>query len=93
MERSIFPAESVYGQLKNDFVLVAQYTDHQTDPVPALNLEKYAGTGFAVPLYVVTDSKGVEIARLTPPSNISTLTTGEFADFLRDAKRKYAERG
>ncbi|MBK9975897.1 MAG: hypothetical protein IPP14_14085 [Planctomycetes bacterium] len=93
MERSIFPEAAVYDQLKEDFVLVSQYTDHQTDPVPAENLVHYAGDGIAVPLYIVVDSKGKEIARLTPPTNIASLSTSEFADFLREAKQKYASGG
>lgn len=91
MERDIFPRDQVFNQFKDDFVLVAQYTDDPDDPVPAQNLHKYTGGGsFAVPLYIVTDSKGRELARLVPPTNISSLSGSQFASFLQDAKQKYA---
>lgn len=91
MERSIIPEASVFNQLKDDFVLTSQYTDHQTDAAPALLLQKYSPEEFAVPLYIVVDNKGNEIARLTPPTNITSLTAADFAKFLEDAKRKYAQ--
>ncbi len=91
MERSIIPVDTVFNQLRDDFVLTAQYTDHQTDPTAALLLQKYSPEEFAVPLYIVVDNKGNEIARLTPPTNITSLTSADFAKFLEEAKRKYAQ--
>jgi hypothetical protein len=93
VERDIFPRDAVYNQLRDDFVLVHQYTDHQEDPVPAKNLEKYAGGGVAVPLYFVVDSNGDTIARLDPPANIATLSAEEFATWLKEAKQKFATGG
>lgn len=93
MERDIFPSDEVFKQLEKDFVLVAQYTDDPNDVVPGQNLLKYAGDAVAVPLYIVTDSKGKELARLTPPTNIASLSAGEFADFLTRAKQKFAAGG
>ncbi|MBE7492892.1 MAG: hypothetical protein HS108_14215 [Planctomycetes bacterium] len=93
MERDIFPADEVYSQLEKEFVLVAQYTDDPNNALPAQNLIRYAGDGVAVPLYIVTDTKGKEIARLTPPTNIARLSTREFADFLRGARQKFAAGG
>lgn len=93
MERDIFPKDEVYSQLKEDFVLVAQYTDDPKDPVPAQKLSEYTGGGsFAVPLYIVADHNGKEIARFVPPTNIASLSSKEFAEFLRNAKQKYASR-
>lgn len=91
MERDIFPREEVYRQFENDFVLLAQYTDDQNDPRAQENLQAYTKDGgYAVPLYIVTDSEGREIARLTPPGNIATLSAAAFASFLESAKAKYA---
>lgn len=89
MERSIFVDKRVYSSFEKDFVLVAQYTDDQSNPKPAEVLKRYAGEGVAVPLYMVLDSDGNEIARLTPPNNIATLTTEEFIQFLEEGKTKY----
>lgn len=54
-----------------------------------------AGDGTAqmrVPLYIVADHNGKEIARFVPPTNIASLSSKEFAEFLRNAKQKYASR-
>ena len=94
MERGIFPHEDVFRQLRDDFVLVAQYTDDKNDPQASLNLQAYTKDGgYAVPLYIVSDSSGEEIARLTPPGNIASLSTATFAAFLESAKAKYATGG
>jgi hypothetical protein len=94
VERDIFPRDIVFNQLKEDFVLVEQFTDDKSDPVPAQNLREYTKDGgYAVPLYIVTDSQGRELDRLTPPGNIANLSAREFADFLERAKAKFATGG
>jgi hypothetical protein len=87
----VIPDDQVFNQLKDDFVLVAQYTDDQKDATPARNLQKYTqGQGIVVPLWIVTDANGKEIDRLVPETNINNLTPEKFASFLREAKQKYA---
>ncbi len=82
--------DDVYNQLKNDFVLIAQYTDDQNDTKPGKNLHRLTdGKTSMVPLYMVLDVNGKEIARLEPPNNIASLTVEEFAKFMRDAKAKF----
>lgn len=91
MERDIFTKEAVYSRLEKDFILVSQYTDRTDNRVPAENLLRYTqGSSFAVPLYIVTDTKGVEIARLVPPTNIASLSADQFVAFLDGAKAKFA---
>ncbi|MCF6274309.1 MAG: hypothetical protein L3J05_00910 [Robiginitomaculum sp.] len=88
MERNIFPKNEVFSKF-GDFVLVQQFTDDSDDSRPAKNLVKYSGKGVAVPLYMVLDKNGKEIARLTPPTAITSLTGQEFAAFMASARQKY----
>jgi hypothetical protein len=82
-------SDPVWSRLQNDFVLVSQYTDDQDNPVPRENLDKYAPDVITVPLYLVVDSDGKELARLMPPTNIANLTAEEFAAFLDKGKAAF----
>ncbi len=83
-------SDEIFNMLKNDFELIAQYTDDQKDSKPSNNLKRLTdGKTSAVPLYMVLDTNGKEIARLIPPNNIASLSVEEFATFMRDAKAKF----
>lgn len=90
MERDIFPRDEVFSRLKDQFVLVSQYTDDQNDPAPALNLVKYSGAMVQVPKYFVLAPDGSVLGKLDPPTNIANLSAEEFARFLDDAKAKFS---
>ncbi len=93
MERDIFPREEVFTRLRDEFVLVAQYTDDQNNSAPADNLIRYAGDVVQVPVYFVLDSSGAVLGRLDPPTNIANLSAEEFASFLDRAKAKFQAGG
>ncbi|MHC4840391.1 MAG: hypothetical protein ACYTDT_05435 [Planctomycetota bacterium] len=87
------PRDEVFKQLESDFVLVAQYTDDQQDQKPKENLTRLTeGKVFAVPLYMVLDADGVEIARFVPPNNIAAMSAEDFAKFMSDAKAEFEDK-
>jgi hypothetical protein len=77
------PDPAIYESLKNDFVLIAQYTDSQDDPKPAQVFQRYLPEGGSVPVYMILDSDGKELGRLTWPADRPNMTIEEFSEFMR----------
>lgn len=82
------PDPEIFESLKNDFVLIAQYTDSQDDPKPAQVFNRYRPDGGSVPVYLILDSNGKELASLGWPSNRPNMTKEEFRQFMKDGLAK-----
>jgi hypothetical protein len=77
------PDPGIYESLRDDFVLIAQYTDSQDDPKPAEVFGRYLPEGGSIPVYLILDSNGKELGRLGWPANRPNMTKEEFAEFMR----------
>lgn len=82
------PVPEIYESLRDDFVLIAQYTDSQDDPKPAEVFNRYLPEGGSVPVYMILDSEGNELARLGWPADRPNMTKEEFLQFMKDGLAK-----
>ena len=83
------PDPAIYESLKNDFVLIAQYTDSQDDPKPAQVFQRYLPEGGSVPVYMILDTDGKELGRLTWPADRPNMTIEEFSEFMKTNLAKF----
>lgn len=84
------PRKEIFESLKNDFVLCSQYTDDTVDSKPAALLLKYSADDLTVPLYLIVDHEGNELARLGWPGDAPTMDLADFAKLLETGKEKFA---
>lgn len=82
------PEPEIYESLKNDFVLIAQYTDSQDDPKPRQVFDRYNPEGGSVPVYLILDTEGREVARLSWPAHKPNMTKTEFLAFMKEGLAK-----
>lgn len=83
------PDPGIYKSLENDFVLTAQFTDSQDDPKPAQVKDRYLPEGGPVPVYMILDCNGKELARLGWPPDRPNMTIEEFAEFMKQGLEKF----
>jgi len=82
------PDPAIYESLRDDFVLISQYTDDQNDSKPREVFKRYLPEGGSVPIYMILDSSGKELARLTWPADRPNMTKEEFSQFMREGLAK-----
>jgi hypothetical protein len=85
------PVPEIYESLRDDFVLIAQYTDSQDDPTPAEVFFRYLPEGGSVPIYMILDTKGRELARLTWPADRPNMSKEEFTEFMKKGLERFKE--
>jgi hypothetical protein len=87
------PDPEIYASLQNDFVLIAQYVDDQNDPKPRKVFDRYNPEGGSVPVYMVLDTDGREIARLSWPAHKPNMTKSEFLEFMKEGLARIRSAG
>jgi len=82
------PVPEIYESLQNDFVLIAQYTDDQKDQKPRQIFDRYNPEGGSVPVYMILDTDGMVVARLSWPAHKPNMTRDEFLAFMKEGLAK-----
>jgi thiol:disulfide interchange protein len=91
VETNIFPREQVHTRLRDNFILVHQWTDRRGEEgrLAREQYERYAEGGGGVPMYVIVDGEGNTVEKFVPPQFINSLTADQFAEFLDRGLEKY----
>lgn len=84
------PQPEVYTSLRDDFVLIAQYTDDKKDLKPRQLFERYFPQGGSIPMYVVLDTDGNILTQLEWPAEKLELTKEEYLAFMKEGLAKFA---
>lgn len=84
------PVPAIFESLRDDFVLIAQYTDDQKDEKPREIFERYKPQGGSVPVYMVLDTEGNVLAELGWPADKPNMTKEEYLAFMKEGLAKFA---
>ena len=83
------PVAEIFESLRDDFVLIAQYTDDQKDKKPAEVFERYFPEGGSVPVYMVLDTEGNVLAQLGWPADKPNMSKEEYLAFMKEGLAKF----
>lgn len=85
------PEPAIFESLRDDFVLIAQYTDDKNDLKPRQVFERFFPAGGSIPIYMVLDTDGNVLAKLEWPANRPNMTKDEFLSFMKEGLAKFAD--
>ncbi|MCB9893858.1 MAG: hypothetical protein H6839_05395 [Planctomycetes bacterium] len=83
------PEPAIFESLRDDFVLIAQYTDDQDDDKPAQVFQRYKPKGGSIPVYMVLDTDGRVLAELGWPADKPNMTKEEYLAFMKEGLAKF----
>ena len=84
------PVPEVYESLRDDFVLIAQYTDDQKDDKPREVFERFKPQGGSIPVYMVLDTDGNVLSEIGWPADKPNMTKDEYLAFMKEGLAKFA---
>ncbi|MCB9932455.1 MAG: hypothetical protein H6841_03445 [Planctomycetes bacterium] len=84
------PDPAIFESLRDDFVLIAQYTDDQNDEKPAKVFERFFPEGGSIPVYMVLDTDGNVLSHLEWPADRPNMTKEEYLAFMKEGLAKFA---